>query len=538
MRTEGCALRWPAYFILTAVTVLTFWPCLFAGFLNYDDPQTFFNNPLVFSQDRNILWQVFSQVERDDFWTYTPLTICSFVLEQKLFGVVSFVSHLINLLLHIACSWLVLVLALRMGLSRTAAFLAALLFAVHPMRVESVAWVTERKDVLFGFFYLGALIVYWDYVTTRRRWTYTIALLGAVASMLAKPMALSLPFVLFLLDERAGRRWTPAAFWDKVPFVLALWPIAAITFQMDRHFLVLNWPDSLGLFLWSATFYIGKFFWPVDVSVFYPTPALAAQFAQGAAWLALVGGMTWALRRDGWWRFAILFYVVTMCIFWRTDLSYGIWGQVHDRFMYIPGLGFTFFLGICFDRWQAGRNFKAWGRAAWLGAGLIIAGLSAVTFNQCFVWQNPWTYWREVLERAPDNHVALLNRAQYLIKGGARKDYGWPEHLSLHIAKGDLERAVKVAPRSGDVWHSLGIVLTLLDDAGAEEVLSRALRLSSRKADVYNTLGNLHLRKKDWQKALWNYDQALELRPSYPEVMRNRSLLLRRMREDPLRSVD
>ncbi len=533
MNTQGRSIHWPAYFILTAVTVLTFWPCLFAGFLNYDDPVIFFSNPVVFSQDRNILWQVFSQVERDTVLTYVPVTVASFVLEQKLFGVVSFVSHLINLLLHIACSWLVLVLALRMGLSRTAAFLAALLFAVHPMRVESVAWVTERKDVLFGFFYLGALIVYWDYVTTRRRWTYTIALLGAVASMLAKPMALSLPFVLFLLDERAGRRWTPAAFWDKVPFVLALWPIAAITFQMDRHFLVLNWPDSLGLFLWSATFYIGKFFWPVDVSVFYPTPALAAQFAQGAAWLALVGGMTWALRRDGWWRFAILFYVVTMFFLWRVDRYPELWGQVHDRFMYIPGLGFTFFLGICFDRWQAGRNFKAWGRAAWLGAGLIIAGLSAVTFNQCFVWQNPWSYWGEVLRQSPNNVTGLINRAKYLLDDRAHATVGWPGPVRYQIARRDIERAVRVAPQEPAAWEYWGLALLKLGEyEEADVVLKKAVRLSKRKAPVYVNWGNAYFLRGDWRSALDRYNAALRIEPSNQHAMVNRSRLFRWMREN------
>jgi hypothetical protein len=520
-----------AYVVLAVVILFAFWPCLYAGFLNWDDPTIFFRNPLVFSFDGHGLWQIFFQTDSHNK-TYIPLTILSFALEQKMFGVNPFASHLINLLLHVVCSWLVLVLALRMGLSRTAAFLVALVFAVHPLRVESVAWVTERKDVLFGVFYLGAMLAYWDYAVGQRRGRYIVALLFAVASVLAKPMALSLPLVLFLLDERGGRRWTAAAFLDKVPFMLALWPIAAITLLLNAHPQELTWPGSLGILVWSATFYVAKFFWPAGLSVFYLAPGLL-QFFEGAVLLVLVGAVTWFLRRDRWWRFALLFYVLTMFFMWRPEFYDGARGLVHDRFMYFPALGFTLCLGVWFDRWRAEQRFARWGRVAWAGIGLVIACLASLTFSRCFVWQNSWTYWEEVLEHAPLNYFALLNRAAYLVEGDAQQIYGWPEHLRLELARDDLRRATAIAPQDPDVWHSLGIVLTRLgEDAKAEEALDKAVFWAPQRAEIYNDWGNYYFRRGDGQKALRNYNTALQLKPSYPEALFNRALLFKWMREN------
>jgi len=520
-----------AYLILTVVTLFAFWPSLSAGFLNWDDPSIFLRNPLVFSTDLHGLWRIFLQTDSHNK-TYIPLTILSFAWEQKLFGVHPFTSHLINLLLHVVCSWLVCVLALRMGLSRVAAFLGALIFALHPLRVESVAWVTERKDVLFVLFYLAAMRAYWDYAGGLRKGRYVIALLCAAASVLAKPMALSLPLVLFLLDERAGRRWTTAAFWDKVPFMLALWPIAGITFVMNQHPLALPGTASLGILAWSATFYVEKFFWPMGLSAFYLAPG-AAQFTESALLVALLGVVSWALRRDRWWRFALLFYIITMFFMWRLDYYDGPRGLVHDRFMYLPSLGFTLCLGAWLDQWRAGPSFVRWGKITWLGIGIVTALLAGYTFNRCFVWQNSWTYWGEVLDSAPKNYFALLNRAAYLVEGDAQEIYGWPKRLRLLLARDDLRRATLIAPKDPDVWQNLGIVLTKLgEDAKAEEALKMAVHLAPVRATIYNDWGNYYLHRGDWRNALRNYNTALQLKPSYPEALFNRALLFEWMRKN------
>jgi protein O-mannosyl-transferase len=528
---ENSSGLFKAYIILAAMTLFAFWPALFAGYLNWDDPSIFFNNPWVFGGGTERWWRIFLDTDSHN-QTYIPLTILSFVLEHKLFGVSAFASHLINLLLHVACVWLVLVLALRLGFSRITAFLVALVFAVHPMRVESVAWVTERKDVLFGVFYLGALVAYWDHVKGNGRGKYLLALLCGVASVLAKPMALSLPLALFLLDERSGRRWTASMLWDKVPFAVAIWPVAGITFVMNSHPMPLSWPESYAILAWSATFYIVKFFWPLDLLVFYPAPGVT-QFTEAAVLLIIVGLVTWLLRRDRWWRFALLFYGVTMFFMWRMSFEDGARGLVHDRFMYIPGLGFMLCLGAWLDRWRADDRFKRWGRATWAGIAIMIAFLAGSTFSKCFVWQNSWTYWQEVLDRAPNNYFARLNRAVYLVEGDAQKIFGWSKQLRLQIARRDLERAILIAPKDPDVWRNFGIVLTGQGDyAKAEEALKEAVRLAPVKAAVYNDWGNYYFRRGDWQKALRSYNHALKLKPSFSAAVYNRSLLFRWLREN------
>ncbi|MBF0619606.1 MAG: hypothetical protein HQL19_05510, partial [Candidatus Omnitrophica bacterium] len=142
------------YLILMCVIFFAFCPALGAMYLNWDDPGHFTRNPLVLAPSVQGILALFSHPDSVNH-TYIPLTILSFVIEKKVFGLSPFFSHLINILLHTGVVWLVLVLGRRLGLSAMAAFVAALVFAVHPMRVESVVWVTERKDVLYAVFYLG-----------------------------------------------------------------------------------------------------------------------------------------------------------------------------------------------------------------------------------------------------------------------------------------------------------------------------------------------------------------------------------------------
>ena len=213
-----------------------------------------------------------------------------------------------------------------MGLSERAALVAALVFAVHPMRVESVAWVTERKDVLFGAFYVGALLFYWDYLKSFRGSYYAAAFLCASASILAKPMALSLPLVLFLFDRMAQRRWTLWALADKLPFMFALWPVAAITGILNMRTTVgtSRLLEAILIGVYSATFYVSKFFWPDGLAIIYPVSRPVGLGIPEYFWalLFLVGIvlLIWAFRRNRWIVFSFSFYFLSM-FFPRNSLQ-------------------------------------------------------------------------------------------------------------------------------------------------------------------------------------------------------------------------
>lgn len=454
--------------MLAAAILSVFSPCLTAGFLNWDDPKHLVHNPFLPLHGWSDVGALFSS-PAGYIRIYIPLTLLSFGAERAVWGLDPFVFHLNNILLHIATASLVMALARRLGLSAKGSLLAALIFALHPMRVESVAWVTERKDVLFGAFYMGALVLYWDYLCSSRGRLYIASLACAIASVLAKPTAFSLPLVFFLLDHMAGRKWTTRRWMEKVPFILTLWPVAMITVLM--HVRPAS-SDLVGAFLtWSycATFYVIKFFFPAGMATIYAVPRPLGLERPEYFWavVLLVGitGTVWLLRRRRWVVFAFLFYLVSIFSVLQTELYRGAIGIVNDRFMYIPCVGFALLSGRVWDRLLPKDPSGAAGnaRTGWILAGIIVAALSMTTFNRCFVWHDNLVFWNDVLRGDPDNTFALINRAASLLedKSLARR-YGLTDPARYDLALQDLQKAVRRAPGDTDAWNNMGIVLNRL----------------------------------------------------------------------------
>ncbi len=258
--------------LLVLVVFFTFLPSLSFDYVNWDDDPHFLKNLCV--QQPLSLTSVecaFGQFVND---SYIPLTTLSFMLERQYFGVRPFVSHTINLIFHIGVVLLVFFILLSLGCSSAVSFAAALVFGIHPMRVESVVWVTERKDVLYAFFYLAAVYVYLLFIRIKLRsgegrerfqafFYFAAVLVLAWCSILSKPMALTLPLVLFLTDWFFKRCWKVRAVLEKCVVGVVVWPVAWWTFQMHRGAAmpVSVWQKIL-VVLWSATFYIRKMVFP------------------------------------------------------------------------------------------------------------------------------------------------------------------------------------------------------------------------------------------------------------------------------------
>lgn len=467
--------------LLSAVILCAFFPCLSAGFLNWDDPGHLLRNPLLPLSSWSDVWRIFLTADTGNR-TYNPLVILSFGIERSLVGPEPFLYHLDNILLHILSALLVRTLALRMGLSAGGSLIAAMIFAIHPMRVESVAWVTERKDVLFGAFYLGSLIFYWDYLKSGRGWNYIGALLCGIASILAKPMALSLPLVLFLLDRMAGRKGTYMSWVDKLPFMAALWPVAWITGLMNIHRPETGPLEALLVLIYSAVFYIVKFFAPNGLAIIYPVPRpvsfLTPEYAGAVLIFAVLVLFLWFTRRKRWVTFSFAFYVLSMFFLWRTDLYDGSKGIVSDRFMYIPSLGFALLLGDCWDRFffrRPGSNIWTL-TGGWFLAGMLCVVLAGSTFTRCLVWRDNIVFWGDVLRHDPDNTFALINRAASMLEDQESAGrYALSDSMRYQAALHDLQKAVKRAPLDPDAWNNLGVVLDRLGRTlEADEAFARS----------------------------------------------------------------
>ena len=491
-----------------------------------DDNHQILKNPAVQSLSVNHLITIFSSpVNR----IYAPLTSLSFALEYQVIQDQPFFYHLNNILLHIGISLSVYVLALHLGLPTFAASSAALLFGLHPIHVESVAWITERKGLLCALFYIFALISYLKYLKakedgTAHHWHYGGGLLCCLLSVLAKPVALSLPLVLCLLDWKQKRRKTPAALADKIPFLLIVAPIAWISFRLNTSNYSFEWFPALWLPSWSCVFQLRKFFLPVSFSIFYPFPEPASwqnPICLSSA-LILVGliGVLWRWRSRPWMLFAFTFFLAT--IFFLIDFYPGpeILTPAADRFMYLPSLGFCLWLGHLSDlarkRWASGNRTKRGSLA--LAGFLILAILAVKTWTTSRLWADELTLLNHAVASHPSSFYAYRNRAALQGKMGrvreALADYDQAIALKPHWPQGYFNR--------GTLYRKMKNFDLALTDYTA------AVRLDPKYADPYNNRAVIHAILGDSASALEDFNTYLRLRPEASRAYFNRALLHKR----------
>jgi len=238
---------------LLLITFAVFTPVLDNELVNWDDQYHLLNNPTVISLAPGNIARIFKSIV---ITAYHPIPILTYALEYHFFQFNPFIYHLNNLLLHLGIVALIFLLAGRLGLSKEASFLAALIFAIHPMHVETVAWVTERKGLLYSLFYVMSLFFYAGYIQKGKKQNYFLSLLCGLLSILSKPIACSLPLILFLLDWFFKRRVNKKLLIEKIPYFLYVIPITFITYHMHARIPGRSVGEGFLTFTWSLTFYI------------------------------------------------------------------------------------------------------------------------------------------------------------------------------------------------------------------------------------------------------------------------------------------
>ncbi|MCX5680983.1 MAG: hypothetical protein NT079_01660, partial [Candidatus Omnitrophica bacterium] len=237
----------------------------------------------------------------------------------------------------------------QLGISVWAAGFATLLFAIHPTRAESVAWVTERKDVLYGIFYMAGLNAYLRYIKDNNRNFYFLTIALALLSILSKPMALSFPLILLLCDWYGKRKIDKKIILEKIPIFFIIFIVAGMTYLRHVRVPVNSYSEALLIWPWTLTFYIKKFFYPVTLLPVYniPKPVSIINPTYLSALLAAIAipFILVRFRRFRWLLFSFGFYFLS--IFFLLRFDYGHDAQsVADRFMYLASLGFCFFAGF------------------------------------------------------------------------------------------------------------------------------------------------------------------------------------------------
>ena len=321
------------FFLRNKWIIFLFGFLLFSGIIKqepifYDDYEHLYSNVLVDDFSFRSIAEIFQQSIND---TYIPLTTLTWAVEKHIFGVSPEVSKTINILLHLLTANLVFKLGIRLKYSISIAFWAAAVFYVHPMRVESVAWITERKDVLFAPLYLMACLSYLDFFQAGRFRDYLTAIIFAALAILSKPMAVSLPFILLLLEWRMNRK---LSFPRAAPFFLIAAMFGGITW-LPSHDVIMS-DGGLTIWIQCAGEYLINFFSPIFV---FPLKSFVVNTWIIAAGVILIAVM--ATYKPS--RFGCAFFFLTIFFILRNQVLGH--DTVADRFMYLPCVGFCYFLG-------------------------------------------------------------------------------------------------------------------------------------------------------------------------------------------------
>lgn len=537
--------RWAVAIGLLAV--VAFSPALFCDFVNLDDQQYVTENAHVLDglSPRGVAWAFSPRALKQDA-LYIPLTWVSLMIDASVWGDRPMGFHLTNILLHAANGALLFLVLVKATGRRGFSAAAAALFALHPLHVESVAWVTERKDVLSALFGLLALWTYLDHArgssSDRRAYGWTLA--WFVASLLAKPMLVTLPVVFLLFDYWPLRRLPPLpnerswAGWarlirqpvllEKAPFFAIALLAGLVTIGTQAAGKALSTQLPLDFRVAYAAYALGRYLlqavwpWPLYVSSFRADVPFFAWKAVGGA--AVLLGMTlWAeagnRRRPAVWM-GWLFFVVTILPV-SGVLQTGAMGTA-DRFMYWPIVGL-----LIAAVWGVGEAARTRAQRSALVAllGLLLALYALLDARQIPIWRDSGTLARHALSHQDINHLMHNNYGNFL------QDRGFTNEALMH-----LERAVRLAPDQPQLQHNYGAALMKVGRlTEARAFLERAHALRPDQVPTLNNLAFLSLQMGDWTRAHERLQQALRLDPDNAITLRNldvlKNLLLEEQRQ-------
>jgi hypothetical protein len=499
----------------------------------------------------NLRWALTAREDANWF----PLTWISLMADCHFFGITAGPQHWTNVILHAAATLLLLALLKRLTGAIVPSAMVAFLFALHPLRVESVAWVAERKDVLSALFWMLALAAYGWYAARPRPGPYVLTLLFYCLGFLAKPMVVTLPAVLLLLDVWPLRRISRAALREKLPFFALALLMAAIAFEVQRHGGAVRSLDAVPLSarlenaLISPVAYLLMTLWPTRLAVFYPMPAQQPVWDAMAAALVLLG-VTWLVLHwlrprpylaVGWFWFLITLLPVIGLV------QVGDQARA-DRYTYIPGIGLAIMLAWGgAEAWASLRpSLRPMARPVLAALGGA-AGLAcvALTWWQVFYWQNSVTLFQHavaVTDNNPTAHNSLGNAyREQLLYDDALAEYrkalaadpryvaslvnlgavlGLQGHSAEAIAP--LSDAVHLRPGSAPTRYALGLALAI---AGREnEALAQfdaAIRLQPDYADAHASRGTALANLGRMDEAIREFSEALRIQPGLADARRN-----------------
>jgi tetratricopeptide (TPR) repeat protein len=537
---------------ILALVFIVFVPALSNGFVNWDDPKYLLDNSYIKDLSGKGIKAMFSSFYGGN---YHPLTALSNAIEFKLFGLNPKPYHFFNIVLHLINTFLVFKVIRLLCSDLRIALTVSLLFGIHPMHVESVAWLSERKDVLYTFFYLIAIIQYIKFQTTNSAKQYLFVFLAFLCSLLSKSAAVVLPVTLLLLDYYFSKKITLTQLINKIPFFILsfIFGFVALRSQaadgaisdLQPYF---SFADRLFLALYSVLYYIIKLVVPSGLSAFHAYPDKVDGFFPFYYYVSPLV-------------FGLLFFIIYKAKKFRNELIFGLLfflvnialiiqiipvGQalVAERYSYVPYIGLFFIIATAFFYLE--DNYK--GYITYIrGAGVVcILFFSVVTFGRTKVWKDSMALWKDVIEKNDKVAFAYYNlgnayknvqnfqEAIHAYSGAVKVN---PQYVMAYFnrahayadiqnhteAIADYGRVIEKKPQSEEAYYNRGISRATIKDYDLAIVdFTESLKINPKRADAFYSRGNMKAFKNLFAEAMEDYDKAIDIDPKFGLAYNNR----------------
>jgi len=500
--------------VIVLITLVVYIPAMRAGFV-WDDDLFLTENPLIKADDG--LYRFWFTTEPPD---YFPLVSTSLWLEWRLWGMNPVGYHVVNIVLHAISSVLIWLVLGRLKIP--GAWLAALIFAIHPVNVESVAWITERKNTQPMVFYLLTILLYLRFESEGKNQWYVLALLVFLLALLSKTSVVMLPFVLlgcvWWQQGRIGRK----DLLRSIPFFVLSIVLGLVTVWYQSNAIGGDVIRTGGFFSrlagagWAIWFYIYKAIIPYKLSFVYPRweidPSSVLSYVPGAILIGCFAVFWW--YRKGWGRapfFALFYFVVTLFpVLGFFDINFMRYSLVTDHWQYTSIIGIIA-LSIGVGAWIVQRWQGKFQKLSIVVAGAVVSVLCVLTWGQCHIYKNVEALWRDTASKNPNAWLAHNNL------GTALLDQGRFEEAVFHCSE-----ALRINPNHVKIHCALG---TALAGQGRPEEAARhffeAIRIEPNYAEAHNDLGRALNDMGRFEEALGHFAQAVKLKPGSAEAHAN-----------------
>ena len=527
---------------LSLLVGICYLPAMLWGGLIWDDFTWSKSSAVLEWSGLGAIWSWPSLIEGEKH--YWPLTYTTFWLEHKIWALAPAGYHVVNVLLHLLNCLLLWRVLLRLAVP--GAWVVAAVFAVHPLHVESVAWIIERKDVLSGLFYLAAVLAWLRFLEQPRPWRYGLALLLFAAGLLSKSMVVTLPAALLIVqwwkEDRVGGRDLQRL----APFFLVALLLTAAdlySYELGRSNLDYSLPERALIAARALWFYVGKLAWPTDLAVIYPLWHIS--LGDPRAWLYLAGAAVlaatlWFMRhRIGRGPLAgALFFAVTLSpVLGFVNYGYMGYSLVADRFQYLAGIG-AMAVVIGAAARGAGRLPGGWKSGTMGLVVVVLALLGTTTWRQAALYRDDLTFFSHIVSLNPEARNAHRILSSELTKSGRLEEAlaaariaaaKRPDEAILHSMIGELlvnlkrldeaeenfGRALEIDPSRANELRILSVLGLASWKQGrlqaTEKYFRRALELDPRNKEALKHLAGSYFKRKRWQEALDLYRTLLEV---------------------------